>query len=110
VGIGPFVVAPVIEKKIGLAAFGALAVEGDWRDAEWGERHGLFAELAGDHAALDARVAQLAKRFAGYNPEAVQRLKEVLWRGTEEWPTLLASRAGISGHLVLSEFTRRAIT
>ena len=110
VGIGPFVVAPVIEKKIGLAAMAALAVEGDWRDATWAERHGLFAEVLGDQAALDPRVEELARRFAGYNPEAVQRLKEVIWRGTEEWPALLASRAGISGHLVLSEYTRNAIT
>lgn len=109
VGIGPFVVAPVIQKKIGLAAFGALAVEGDWRDAEWGERHGLFAEVMADQSALDARVDQLARRFAEYNPEAVQRLKEVLWSGTEDWPTLLGSRAGVSGHLVLSEYTRNAI-
>jgi methylglutaconyl-CoA hydratase len=109
VGIGPFVVAPVIEKRIGLAATGALAVEGDWRDAAWSERHGLFAEVMEDQATLDARVEQLARRFAGYNPEAVHRLKEVLWSGTEEWPALLASRAGISGQLVLSDYTRNAI-
>jgi methylglutaconyl-CoA hydratase len=109
VGIGPFVVGPVIQKKIGLAAFGALAVEGDWRNAEWAERHGLFAEVLSDHAALDTRVDALARRFAGYHSEAVLRLKEVLWSGTEDWPTLLASRAGISGHLVLSEYTRAAI-
>lgn len=109
VGIGPFVVGPVIEKKIGNAAFAALAVDGDWRSAEWAERHGLYAELTGNAIKLDERVTALARKFSGYNPEAVRRLKEVLWSGSEEWPTLLSSRAAISGHLVLSEYTRTAI-
>jgi methylglutaconyl-CoA hydratase len=41
VGIGPFVVGPVIQHKIGPGAFGAMAIDADWRDAAWGERHGL---------------------------------------------------------------------
>src|SRR5882724_6956161 len=43
IGIGPFVVGPVIERKIGLAGFSAMAVDADWRDAEWCERHGLYS-------------------------------------------------------------------
>jgi methylglutaconyl-CoA hydratase len=109
VGIGPFVVGPVIEKKIGLAAFSALAVDADWRDAAWGERHGLYAELLDTVPALDARVRDFAKKLAGYHPEAMRRLKETFWAGTEQWPKLLLARAKISGTLVLSEFTRKAI-
>ncbi len=109
VGIGPFVVGPVIEKKIGLAAFSALAVEGDWRSAAWAERHGLFAEVLADAGELDRRTGELAARLAGYNPDAVRRLKEVFWAGTDHWPELLAARAAISGTLVLSEYTRKAL-
>ncbi len=108
VGIGPFVVGPVIERKIGLAAFSALAVDGDWRDAAWGERQGLFSEVLEDEAALDQRLTAFATKLAGYNPDAVRKLKKVFWAGTEHWPGLLAARAVISGKLVLSEYTRQA--
>jgi methylglutaconyl-CoA hydratase len=109
VGIGPFVVGPVIEKKIGLAAFGAMSVDADWRDAAWGERHGLYAKLFDDVAAMDDAVTALATTLAASNPEAMAMLKRVFWAGTEQWDSLLAERAAMSGTLVLSEFTRNAI-
>jgi len=109
IGIGPFVVGPVIEKKIGLAAFGAMSVDADWRDAAWGERHGLYARLFDDVAAMDEAVGALAATLAASNPEAVAMLKRVFWAGTEQWDTMLAERAAMSGALVLSEFTRNAI-
>lgn len=108
-GIGPFVVGPVIEKKIGLGAFSALAVEAGWHSAAWAERHGLYAEVLETQPALDLRVRDFAKQLAGYHPEAMRRLKETFWEGTAHWPELLAARAAISGSLVLSEFTRKAI-
>ena len=109
VGIGPFVVGPVIEKKIGLAAFGAMSVDADWRDAAWGERHGLYAKLFDDVAAMDDAVTALATTLAASNPEAMAMLKRVFWAGTEQWDTLLTERAAMSGTLVLSAFTRNAI-
>jgi methylglutaconyl-CoA hydratase len=109
VGIGPFVVGPVIEKKLGLAAFSALAVDADWRSAAWAEQHGLYAEVLDNLTALDARVRDCAANLAGYNPEAMQLLKEAFWTGTEDWPELLSRRAELSGRLVLSEYTRDAI-
>ncbi|HEY0780025.1 MAG TPA: enoyl-CoA hydratase/isomerase family protein [Gemmatirosa sp.] len=109
VGIGPFVVGPVIERKLGLAAFAAMAVDADWRDAAWAHRHGLFARLVPGTAELDAELDTLARRLAGYNPDAMAEIKRVTWAGTESWDALLAERAAMSGRLVLSEFTRTAI-
>ena len=108
-GIGPFVVGPVIERKVGLAAFSAMAVDADWRDAAWGERWGLYTRLLPNEAALDEAVNGMAATLARSNPAAMAQLKRVFWRGTEEWETLLAERAAISGELVLSDFTRAAI-
>jgi enoyl-CoA hydratase/carnithine racemase len=108
-GIGPFVVGPVIEKKIGLAAYAAMAIDADWRSAAWAERHGLYAEVLETVPALDHRVDEFARKLAGYDPEATRRLKEVLWEGTDGWPELLGARADISGTLVLSDYTRKAI-
>lgn len=109
VGIGPFVVGPVIEKKLGLAAFSALTVDADWRSAEWAHRSGLYSELLDTLPALDYRVEEFAKKLAAYNPEAVRKLKEIFWAGTEGWDRLLETRAEISGTLVLGEFTKKAL-
>jgi methylglutaconyl-CoA hydratase len=109
VGIGPFVVGPVIERKVGLGAFSAMAVGADWRDAAWAERHGLYAHVSPDVTALDVSVAATCGRLAASNPEAMARLKRVFWEGTEVWTQLLAERAAASGYLVLSDFARRAI-
>ena len=108
-GIGPFVVGPVIERKVGLAAFSAMTVDAEWRSAAWAHQQGLYSEVLATIPALDARVREFAARQVGYSPEAVQRIKEVFWQGTEQWPALLAQRAAISGELVLSDFTRKAI-
>lgn len=109
VGIGPFVVGPVIEKKIGTGAFAAMSVDAEWRDAEWARQHGLYAATYATMDALDAAVGQIATKLASCNPEAMALLKRVFWEGTNDWGALLAARAEMSGTLVLSEFTKRAI-
>lgn len=108
VGIGPFVVGPVIERRIGRAHFTAMAVDFEWRSAAWGERCGLFAQVTAP-IGLDDAVDTLARRLATANPAAMAEMKRVFWEGTEHWPTLLAERAAVSGRLVLSDHTRRAI-
>jgi methylglutaconyl-CoA hydratase len=110
VGIGPFVVGPAVERKIGASAFGQLAIDAtQFRSAEWAASHGLYAEVLPDLASLDAAVQALAQRLASSSPDAMRELKQVLWAGTAHWDTLLVERAAISGRLVLSEFTRAAI-
>jgi methylglutaconyl-CoA hydratase len=108
VGIGPFVVGPVIERRIGRAHFTAMAVDVEWRNAHWGERSGLFAQVVVP-SALDDAVDTLARRLAAANPEAMTAMKRTFWEGTDDWATLLLERAAISGRLVLSDHTRRAI-
>jgi methylglutaconyl-CoA hydratase len=110
VGIGPFVVGPVIEHKIGRGPYSALALDADWRDAEWAERHGLYASVKDSVAEVDSAVNALAQKLAKSNPEAVARIKQTVWANTEHWPKLLDERAAQSGKLVLSKFTRDAIT
>ena len=109
VGIGPFVVGPAIERKIGPGPFGAMAIDADWRDAKWGEAHGLYAKVIDVVAGLDATVDGFVKQLASSNPDAVRQVKANAWAGTDDWPTLLAERAAMSGRMVLSEYTRAAI-
>ena len=110
VGIGPFVVGPVIERKIGLGGLQTLAVDAaGFRDARWAEQRGLYSQLFDSVEELDAALDALAARLAASNPEAMARMKAAFWQGTEHWDRLLEERAEMSGTLVLSDFTRRAI-
>ena len=109
VGIGPFVVGPVIERRIGCGPFSALAVDTDWRDAAWCERHGLYARVLDDVDAMDSALGLLAGALRVSNPAAMAEMKRTFWEGTEEWDTLLTARARVSGALVLSDYTRAAI-
>jgi methylglutaconyl-CoA hydratase len=110
VGIGPFVVGPAVERKIGLSAMSELAINAtEWRSAEWAHQKGLYTYIFDTIEEMDAEIEKLATRLASSNPEAMQLLKQVFWQGTENWDELLAERAGMSGKLVLSEFTVNAI-
>ena len=111
IGIGPFVVGPVVERKIGLSAFGQLAIDAAmWRNADWARRKGLYAELHSSTENMDESVSRLANQLVHANTTAMAELKKVLWQGTENWDHLLYQRAEISGRLVLSDATRNAIS
>lgn len=110
IGIGPFVVGPAVERKTGAGTFGVLSTTPALRrSAGWCEQRGIYAEVFPTIEALDAKIDAHTRELAAYSPEAMAELKKVMWRGTEDWDTLLAERAAISGRLVLSDFTRNAI-
>ena len=110
VGIGPFVVGPAVERKVGTSAFTSLSINAtEWQTAEWAREKGLYVELYKTTQELDAAVSALAEKLSKSNPEAMAMLKKIFWRGTENWDTLLIERAEMSGKLVLSEFTINAI-
>ena len=110
VGIGPFVVGPAVARKIGVSGMSELAINATaWRSAEWAKNKGLYAEVFEYITTMDEAVNLLAIRLSQSNPEAMYELKRIFWQGTEDWDQLLTERAGISGRLVLSEFTRNAI-
>jgi methylglutaconyl-CoA hydratase len=109
VGLGPFVIGPVVERRVGPGPFAAMSIDADWRSAEWGERHGLYARVFDEIGELDNELEKLSAFVAKANPDAVRQLKRVLWTGTEAWGDLLEQRAGISGALALSSHTQAAI-
>ena len=110
VGIGPFVVGPAVERKVGTSAFCQLTINAtEWQSAQWAKEKGLYAELFSTIEDMDKGIDVLASKLATSNPEAMSMLKKVMWQGTENWDTLLVERAGMSGTLVLSEFTINAI-
>lgn len=110
VGIGPFVVGPAVERKIGLSAMSELAINAsEWRSADWAKKKGLYTDIYDTVEEMDEEIEKLALRLSKSNPQAMAMLKKIFWEGTENWDTLLAERAAMSGELVLSEFTVNAI-
>ncbi len=110
VGIGPFVVGPAVERKIGTAAFSALAIDATmWRNSDWAKRKGLFSEVHESIENMDEAIFKLSNTLAHSSPQAMAEMKKIFWKGTESWDELLIERAKISGTLVLSEFTKKAI-
>jgi len=110
IGLGPFVIGPAVERKIGLSAFTQLAIDASmWRNADWARRKGLFSELHADKEGMDESIHRLADTLMHSSPEAMAQLKSIFWKGTEHWDKLLIERAAITGKLVLSDFTKKAI-
>lgn len=111
VGIGPFVVGPAVEKKIGNSAFSQMSIDATtWYSADWAREKGLYTSIHETAEEMDAAIDELADKLSKSNPEAMMLLKKVFWQGTEDWDTLLSERAELSGKLVLSDFTRHAIS
>jgi methylglutaconyl-CoA hydratase len=110
IGIGPFVVGPAVERKIGTSAFSAMTINANkWFDAEWAREKGLYTEVFESAEQMDEAIEKLATTVSGSNPEAMAGLKKIMWEGTDHWDELLIERAESSGRLVLSDFTRNAI-
>ncbi len=110
IGIGPFVVGPAVERRIGNAAFAHLAIDaGSWRNADWAKRKGLFSEVHDSIGNMDESINRLAHTLAHANPEAMREMKKIFWQGTDHWDQLLHERAATSGRLAVSTFTKDAI-
>ncbi len=110
IGIGPFVVGPPIQRKIGVAAFSQLTINATkWHSAEWAREKGLFAEVYESAEEMDSSIQALAEKLVKSNPDSMRELKEVMWEGTDHWDSLLVERAALSGKRVLSEFTRKTL-
>lgn len=110
IGIGPFVIAPAIERKMGLAALSEMTLEAtSWKNAYWAKEKGLYANVFETIKELDDEVQLLALKLASYNPDSLKEIKKVFWQNTNHWNELLPERAAITGELVLSEFTKNAL-
>ncbi|WP_347922675.1 enoyl-CoA hydratase/isomerase family protein [Pontimicrobium sp. SW4] len=110
VGIGPFVVGPAVQRKLGLSAMSQIAIDANtFYSAEWAQQKGLFTQVYQTVEELDEAVNTFAKNLCSYNPKAMSEMKTMFWRGTEDWDQLLIQRAKISGRLVLSDFTKETL-
>lgn len=111
IGIGPFVIEPAVSRKIGKTAMAEMTLQPTiWQTADWAVAKGLYADLFDSMNEVNDAVNHEAERLASYNPEALAEMKQVFWEGTDHWDKLLYERAAISGKLVLSDFTKEALS
>ena len=110
IGIGPFVIAPVLERKAGVAALSELTLDAKtWKTAYWAQKKGLYQRVFENTREMDEGIDLLAKQLASYSTRALEEMKQVFWEGTEHWDELLIERAEKSGRLALSDFTKNAL-
>lgn len=110
VNMGPFVIAPAVERKVGLAAFTKLTLNPSlYKDAKWGKKHGLFQEVYPDLERMENAVHVFCKQLTTYSSEALTDIKRMFWHDTAHWDELLFERADISGKLVLSDETKLSL-
>jgi methylglutaconyl-CoA hydratase len=110
VGIGPFVIGPAVERKIGKAHFMTSTLRPEsWFDAGWGKYTGLYQEVYADIATMDAALQSFCEILCTYNEVALSELKKVFWEHTDHWDTLLTERAAVSGKLLMTEYTQNKL-
>lgn len=111
IGIAPLVIAPAVERKMGAAALSEMSLSPtEWKSAYWAQEKGLFSKVFDDIKELDKELDFFADKLSRYNPDALAEWKAVLWEGTSHWNELLTERAAVTGQLVLSEFTKKALS
>lgn len=111
IGIGPFVIAPAVERKVGVSGLAELTLAAhEWKNAYWAKEKGLYARVFDSIKEMDKEVDHFSEKLASYNPKALEHMKKILWENTSNWSTLLEDRAAVSGELVLSEFTKDALS
>lgn len=111
IGIAALVIEPAVQRKIGTAAISELSLAPTaWKNAYWAQEKGLFSKVFDSVEELDNELEFFTEKLASYNSEALEEWKKVLWKNTDHWNELLAERAAITGKLVLSEFTKNALS
>jgi len=103
IGIAPLVIAPAVQRKIGMAGFTELALSPvEWKNAYWAKEKGLYSKVFNSIKEMDKELDFFMTTLASYNPEALRAIKKILWEDTTSWSELLTNRAEISGKLALS--------
>lgn len=106
VGIGPFVIAPVIERKIGLAPLMEMTIDTEYHSAQWALENGLVFNLQKDAESANIFAYNLANKISKRNPKAVEELKTIFWEKERTDFSIYESRAEKSAKLLLTDYTK----
>ena len=103
IGLGPFVIEPAITRKIGSAAFAQLSLEAEnWKTAKWARKKGLYNSVVSSHEELEKSARGLVKKFGNYSSDAMEKLRRLHWKNTEDWKDILQKNAEITAKLLFT--------
>ena len=90
IGIGPFVVGPAVERKLGTAAFSAMTINATkWFDAEWAREKGLYTEIFETTEEMDVQVMKLANTYSIIGE--FKKAEDYLMLATKKTPELFSA-------------------
>ena len=108
-GIGPFVIGPYVERKIGKSQFTAMAIDADFRSANWAEQHNIYHSVSPTIAEMDSEITRFLEKLASRSSDALALIKKVSWEGTEHFEKLMPERILMSASLLLEDSTKANI-
>lgn len=108
-GIGPFVIGPYVERKIGKSQFAAMAIDADFRTAKWAETHNIYHSVSESISEMDEKITQFLEKLSTRSDEALALIKKVSWEGTEHFDQLMPERIHMSASLILEDSAKQNI-
>lgn len=108
-GIGPFVIGPYVERKIGKSQFAAMAIDADFRSATWAEQHNIYHSVSDSIQEMDEKLDEFLLTLAGRSADALALIKKVSWEGTDHFYDLMPARIHMSASLILEDYAKENI-
>ena len=108
-GIGPFVIGPFVERKIGKSAYSAMSIDADFRSAEWCERHDIYQSVSENIPEMDSKIENFLEVLSNRSSDALALIKKISWEGTEHFDQLMPERILMSASLILEDSAKKNI-
>jgi len=100
IGIGPFVISPVLEQKIGSSRLMELALSGVWKSSDWCLATGLLSSVSSSEAELNTEIEESIARIKQYSLRNVTTFKKAI--SSQNLRDLVVARAKIAGQALIS--------
>ncbi len=108
-GIGPFVIGPFVERKVGKSAYSAMSIDADFRSADWCEKHDVYHSVSENISEMDEEIKAFMEKLSTRSSEALALIKKVSWEGTEHFAQLMPERILMSASLILEDSAKENI-
>ena len=108
-GIGPFVIGPFVERKVGKSAYSAMSIDADFRSADWCEKHDVYHSVSENIEIMDAEINAFMEKLSTRSSDALALIKKVSWEGTEHFEQWMPERILMSASLILEDSAKENI-
>ena len=108
-GIGPFVIGPYVERKMGKSAYAAMSIDADFRSADWCENHDVYHSVSENIEMMDEEINKFLEKLSTRSSDALSLIKKVSWEGTEHFEQLMPERILMSASLILEDSAKKNI-